>query len=69
MKIILQRGPLHGQTVSKIPEGCVVYRRRDHGPLARYRSNGRVNVVGYSIFAYWPPKPGEAEPTAGVHEA
>jgi hypothetical protein len=69
MKIIFQRGPLHGQTDTNVPEQCVVYRRRAHSPLSRYRITERINVVGYRVFDYWPPKPGEAEPSAGLYDA
>ena len=69
MKIILQGGPLDGQTDLNVRDDCLIYRRRAQGPSARYRSTETDDARGYRIFEHWPPKPDEPQSTEGIHDA
>jgi hypothetical protein len=69
VKIVLKDGPLNGDTDPKVGEFCGIYRRSAKGPNARYKDSGTTDAQGRRIFEHWPPKPGEPEPTEGVHDA
>jgi hypothetical protein len=69
MKVILKGGPLDGHTDTGIRDETLTYRRHAKGAMARYKSTGVDDANGYHIFEHWPPKPGEPEPTEGVHDA
>ena len=68
MTIILQGGPLDGQT-DRVQETCVIYRRGARGPDARYRTTGTDDAQGRRVFEHDPPKAAEPEPTEDVHDA
>jgi len=69
MNIILKGGPLDGETDVNLRDDCVIYRRRARGPDARYRTTGTDDANGHRVFEHFPPKPGQPEPTEGVHDA
>jgi hypothetical protein len=68
MNIVLKGGPLDGET-DRVSEDSRFYYRFAKGPDARYRATEADDNSGRRIFEHFPPKPGQPEPTEGVHEA
>jgi hypothetical protein len=68
MDISLKGGPCDGETHQRIPDHCVILRRHAKGPNARYKTTGTDDADGRRLFEHFPPRPGEPEPTEGVHD-
>jgi hypothetical protein len=68
MDIILKGGPLDGEP-DRVPDHCGIYTQYAKSKNARYKDSGTSDANGRRIFEHWPPKPGEADPTEGVHHA
>lgn len=69
MDLILKGGPAGGEVHRNVANTCVIFRRFNKSPDARYKDSGANNASGFCIFDHAPLRRGELEQQEGVHDA